>query len=208
MFHCPCAISISGVSGSGKTHLTYKILKYKEYLFNETIEKVLFAYTVWQPFYNEMEKELKIQFIEGLPTIEYLNEFTNGETNTILVLDDMMNNVVKSTEVETIFTRLSHHRKINLIYINQNIYCQGKNAKSISLNVHYSILLRNPRDLSQIKNLARQVGMTNTLVEAYIDSIKQPFGYLLIDLSPRPDQYILKTNIFPDQNLIVYLPKH
>ena len=206
MFHCPCAVSISGISGSGKTHLTYKIIENRSYLFNEEIKKVLFAYSIWQPFYSKIETELNVQFIEGLPTIDYLNDFTNGEYNTILILDDLMNQVVKSTEIETVFTRLSHHKKINLIFINQNIYCQGKNSKTISLNTHYCLLLRNPRDISQIKNLARQVGMNNTLVEAYMDCTKQAYGYLLIDLSPQPHKYVLKTKIFPNEHMIVYLP--
>ena len=128
MFHCPCTIALSGVSGSGKTHLTYKIIEDKDFLFNEKITKVLYAYSVWQPFYMKMEQDLKINFLEGLPTIEYLNNFTDGQTNTILVLDDMMESVVKSSEIENIFTKLSHHKKINLIYITQNIYCQGKHS--------------------------------------------------------------------------------
>ena len=118
-----------------------------------------------------------------------------------------MNECVKSTQVETIFTRLSHHKQINVIYINQNIYSQGKNSRSIQINTHYNIILRNPRDVSQIQTLARQTGLNKTLVEAYTDAVSEAFGYIVIDLSPNPNQYILKTHIFPDENWIVYMPK-
>ena len=80
MFHCPCTIALSRVSGFGKTHLTYQIIEDKDFLSNEKITKVLYAYSLWQPFHVKMEQDLKINFHEGLPTIEYLNNLTDGQT--------------------------------------------------------------------------------------------------------------------------------
>lgn len=82
-----------------------------------------------------------------------------------------------------------------------------KKFKSISVNTHYCILLRNPRDVSQIKTLARQTGLKQSLIDAYTDAVSTAFGYIVIGLSPSPDKYILKSHIFPNENLIVYLPK-
>ena len=206
-FHTPCTIGISGVSGSGKTVLTYKIIENKDILFDNKIEKILFCYGIYQDIYQKMERELDIEFHEGLPTEEYLTEFTDGQTYTLIILDDLMQKCVKSPQVELIFTRLSHHRKITVIFINQNWYCQGKNACSISINTHYFFILKNPRDVTQVNSLGRQIGMNKTLPEAYRDAVSKPYGYLLIDLSPVPDIYTLKTNIFPGENQIVYLPK-
>ena len=87
------------------------------------------------------------------------------------------------------------------------MFCQGKCARTVSLNTHYTILLRNPRDVMQVGVLGKQIGMNGTLVEAYTDCMAKPYGYLLIDLSPHSDDaYRLKTNIFPDEDRIIYSP--
>lgn len=207
MFKSPCTISISGTTGSGKTVLTYQIINNKDYLFDKKISKILYAFSQWQDIYYKFENELGVEFFEGIPSNEYLTNFSDENEASLLILDDLMNECVKSTQVETIFTRLSHHKQINVIYINQNIYSQGKNSRSIQINTHYNIILRNPRDVSQIQTLARQTGLNKTLVEAYTDAVSKAFGYIVIDLSPNPNQYILKTHIFPNENLIVYMPK-
>ena len=69
------------------------------------------------------------------------------------------------------------------------------------------ILLRNPRDKSQISTLGKQIGLGKTLIEAYEDCTSQAYGYLLVDLSPHSDNnFQLKTNIFPYEDIIVYIP--
>lgn len=133
MFKSPCTISISRISGSGKTVLTYKIIENKDYLFSQKIVKVLYAYTQWQDIYHKFEKELSVDFHEGIPTNEYLSTFSNKNEHSLIILDDLMNECMKSTQVETIFTRLSHHHKINVIFISQNLFCQGKNSRVFPL---------------------------------------------------------------------------
>ena len=86
------------------------------------------------------------------------------------------------------------------------MYCQGKCARTMSLNTHYMILLRNPRDVSQVTVLAKQTGLGQTLVDAYQDALSKPYGYLVVDLSPHSSNFKLKTDIFPDEYTIVYLP--
>ena len=44
--------------------------------------------------------------------------------------------------------------------------------------------------------------------EAYVDAMKRPYGYILLDLrSDQDDDLCLRTNIFPDERQIVYVPK-
>lgn len=67
--------------------------------------------------------------------------------------------------------------------------------------------MKNARDASQISMLSRQLypGCSGLLLEAYRDATKEPFGYLVVDTSPRgEDKYRLRTNIFPGEALIVY----
>jgi hypothetical protein len=50
-----------------------------------------------------------------------------------------------------------HHRNLSIIYIVQNIFHQGKEMRNISLNYHYIVLFKSPRDKEQISMLARQI---------------------------------------------------
>ena len=81
----------------------------------------------------------------------------------------------------TSFTRGSHHRNLSVIYIVQNLFHQGKGSRSVSLNSHYLVLFKNPRDKL---TLAKQMypGQTDFFLNQYEEAVKRPFGYLLIDL--------------------------
>ena len=205
IFHAPTTISISGTTGSGKTTLLFEILKHKGKLFSIPPNKIMYCYGVWQNAFEDMEKE--IDFHHGIPNEKDIEAFADGKQN-IIILDDLMDEVVANSQVQHLFTRGSHHKNLTIIYINQNMFAQGKCARTVNLNTHYLILLRNPRDKSQVGVLGKQIGLGRTLIEAYQDCTSQPYGYLLVDLSPHTDANIqLKTNIMPEEDMVVYLPQ-
>ena len=74
----------------------------------------------------------------------------------------------------------------------------------MSLNAHYMVLFKNPRNVSQFANLARQMypKTSQFAVDAYRDETREPYSYLLIDLRPEQDEEMrLRTNIFPGENV-------
>lgn len=92
-----------------------------------------------------------------------------------------------------------------MIYITQNVFDRAVQHRTISLNTHYMVLFKNPRDKSQITVLSRQIDMPN-LMSAYLDDTRVPHGYLLVDLSPQtPDELRLRSQMF--ENLVVYMPR-
>ena len=60
----------------------------------------------------------------------------------------------KDKRIADLFTKGSHHRNLSVIYIVQNIFHQGKEMRIISLNAHYIVLFKSPRDRQQISILA------------------------------------------------------
>ena len=69
----------------------------------------------------------------------------------------------------------------------------------MTLNAHYLILFKNPRDASQISHLARQMfpGHSKYMIEAFADATQMPYSYLVIDLTASTeDQYRLRSGIF------------
>ena len=80
----------------------------------------------------------------------------------------------------------------------------------MSLNAHYIVLFKNPRNAMQVSTLARQMypGQNKFLVEAFRNATEKPFGYLLLDLKPDTDEkYRIRTNVFPEERQYVFIPK-
>ena len=202
----PCTISLTGQTGSGKTHFIKRLLQNKGDMFKPEPSEVLYCYGVYQKAFEEMEKEMPfLSFHKGLPNAQEIDDFANLNANKMIVCDDLMEQMVKSSEIEALFTRNSHHKNLTVVYINQNLYCPGKHSRTINLNTHYLILMRNPRDVSTMSTLGRQLGIGGALCEAYKDVHKKPFSYLVLDMSPYgEDQYKLRTNIFKGEDTIIY----
>ena len=74
----------------------------------------------------------------------------------LIVFDDQMIDASKDKRIVNLFTRGSHHRNLSVIYIVQNLFHQGKGSRNISLNGHYLMLFKNPRDKLQILTVVKQ----------------------------------------------------
>ena len=112
--------------------------------------------------------------------------------------------------VVDMFTKYSHHKNLSIIYLTQNLFHQGRGQRDISLNAHYIVVFKNPRDGAQIQHFSRQLHPENTkfIQEAYNDATSVPHGYLLLDLRQEtPENCRVRSCIFPDDEInYVYVP--
>ena len=111
---------------------------------------------------------------------------------------------------EFLFTRGCHHRNVSVIFILQNIFHRGKELRDVSLNSHYLVLFKSPRDSSQINHLAKQMFPSHVkyMQESFQDATSRPDGYLLCDLKPKtPTVFRLRTNVFPGETQFAYVRK-
>ena len=200
----PFTCIIAGPSGCGKTSLTKAIIQ------NQLIEpkptKVVWRYAEDQPMYKSLEG---IEFIQGIP--DDLEVRFDRHYNNLLIIDDLMTRFQNDDRLTRLFSVGSHHRNLSIIFIVHNLFSQGKEMRTLSLNTHYIVLFKNPRDRLQISVLARQMYANNArfLMEAYHDATKQAYGYLLIDLKPTTDEALrVRTGILPDDVQLVYVQNH
>ena len=195
-FYSPTTITVCGMTCSGKSYFVRRL--FRENMFNTPPNKIYWYYGIWQKEFDDMEG---IEFHEGLP--DSFDNCMDG-THNVLVFDDLAECVTKSNIVENLFTRGMHHGNITIIYCTQNLFYNGKNARNIALNSHYTILFKNPRAAMQVRTLASQTGLQH-LTKAYEDAMKERYGYLVLDLCPHTDEtYRLRTHIFPNEDVIVY----
>lgn len=210
-FESCSSICISGPTGVGKTRWVYKLLRELNGMYIDPPAKVLYCYGIYQPLFDEMERNVdNITMHQGLPTQEEIDDFADGQ-HGLIILDDLSHAVLENKDMELLFTQGCHHRRLSLVFITQNLYTQGKSARTIALNVWYLVLFKNVRDKSQISILGRQLypGRSGVLTEAYDDCMKEPRAYLVVDMAPMSDDnHRLRTHIFPNENTIIYVPRN
>ena len=203
-FQAGSPIMVSGPTKSGKTYWTHKLLINN--MFTQPVKSVLYCYGVYQEYYDQM-KIPNLEFHEGLPTLEKVKSLHDGMFH-VIVLDDLMEYIVKSIETQNLFTKYCHHYNITAIFLTQNVFAQGPCSRTININTHILVLFANKRDESQALNLAKQLYPCETkfFMEVYKDTTTIPHGYLVIDCDPKsPRDLKLRTNIFPGEKNICYL---
>lgn len=191
---------VAGPSKSGKTEFVKKLVENTHWI-TPYPEKIVWCYREWQSAYESLQDRVK--FIRNIPEDD---EKLVADLNTrhLLIFDDMMGGKAIESIVDW-FTRKAHHRNTSVIYITQNVFDRAAQHRTISLNAHYLVLFKNPRDKSQIVVLSRQLDMPH-LMSAYQDATRQPHGYLIVDLSPQtPDELRLRSQLF--ETLTVYMAR-
>lgn len=207
----PFTCYVAGPTGSGKTMLIRDILRHNHVTLTPNFEilNVLWLHGQWQDIYKEpIGSNVITTYIEGLPTEDAIMEIKPN----VIVFDDLLTELANSGELANFFTKKSHHLNISVFFLTQNLFPRSPIMRTVSLNSHYIILLKNPRDQLQIMSLARQIYPSSAkfLLDAYKDATSRPFGYLLVDLKPdTDDRYRLRTNILrkAGRDLIIYAPK-
>ena len=114
-FQAGSPIMIAGPTGSGKTFWTNKLLKNQ--MFTEPVSSVLYCYGVYQTYYDKMEIP-NLEFHEGLPSLDKVQSLNDGKFH-VIVLDDLMEYIVKSVETQNLFTKYCHHYNITAIFLTQ-----------------------------------------------------------------------------------------
>jgi len=196
----PFTCIVAGPTGCGKTEFVKRLIANRVAVFDQPPEYILWCYGEYQPLYASIEAD----FVEGLPDLDSID----AQKRNLIVLDDLL--METDDRVAKLFTKVSHHRNTSIVYITQNLFQQNKVNRTISLNAHYMVLFKNPRDVSQVTHLAKQMypGHVKFMQEAFKDATEKPYGYLLVDLKPHtPESLRLRTDIFPGEVQYVYLRK-
>ena len=170
-------------------------------------DKIIYCYSIWQDlFLNMLEHNPNILFIQDMVADEQID----ASKKHLIILDDLMDESKDNAQVSKLFTKGSHHRNISVIFISQNLFVQGKYTRSISLNSHYMIIFKNPRDKTQFSHIARQMfpGNSQFLTESFMDATCVPHGYLFLDFKQdTPDKLRVRTKILSNEETIVYIKK-
>ena len=84
-------------------------------MFTEPIALVLYCYGVYQEYYNQKNIP-NLEFHEGLPSFKKVQSLHDGKFH-IIVLDDLMEYIIKSVETQNLFTKYCHHYNITAVFL-------------------------------------------------------------------------------------------
>ena len=198
----PFTALVAGMTGSGKTVWVQKLLEHANEMISPPPQRIIWCYSQWQPAYEQMQHSVSgIEFVKGIPADLEEDWYLNEGISNLIVVDDQMAEASSDKRVLNLFTKGSHHRNLSVIFLLQNLFHQGKINRTISLNSHYLVLFKNPRDKLQIMTLAKQMypGGTESFMKKYEEAVSRPYGYLLVDLKPNtPERCRLRTNVLPN----------
>jgi hypothetical protein len=194
---------VSGPTKSGKTHFTINLLKHLHTLVEPIPEKIIWCFGQNQKFVGLPDE---VELCEGLARVSEID----GSEPSLLVIDDLMQEAAQDKDIVDLFTKGSHHKDLSVIMLVQNLFHQGKFMRTISLNTHYMVLFKNPRDAGQIRHLASQLfpGQVAYLIDAYKQATARPHGYLLLDFTQATtDSHRVLSDVLPGELGYYYAPK-
>lgn len=170
---------VSGPTRCGKSTFVHALLNDKT-MFDSLPDKIY-----W--FYGQATDDLKAKdyiIKEGLP-----DSFSDIPSNSVIVLDDLMDEAKDHPGVTNLFTKLVHHRNLFVINITQNFFLRTNATRTRRLNSQYLVIFKNPSDATQIAVIGRQMYPKNSnfLSDVYTEVTKQPHGYVFIDLRQETD---------------------
>ena len=195
----PFPALVAGPTCCGKSQFVKRLLESGEDMIKGAPENIIWCYGIYQPAYDEMLKTIaNITNIEGVP--DDLESMINPSVRNLVVLDDLMHELSNDQRITSLFTKGCHHRNLSVIFILQIIFHRGKELRDMSLNCHYLVLFKSPRESSRVTHLAKQIfpGHINYMRESFQDATDEAYGYLFCDLKAQtPKDFRLRTNIFP-----------
>lgn len=180
----------SGSSQSGKTNLIGGIMRNQKRIFGESFNSIEY-------FYPEYLDECPVDwhnFIDtpitykcGFPTEKDISDL---ESNSCIIIDDMMSRVVKSELMRQFFNVISGKKRISIICVTQNYFIQGPFSRDIRNSTNYVCLFRNCADDKLNKRVAVALGITKAFSKAEEDVFQtQVYPYIFIDQTQRNQIY-------------------
>lgn len=191
--HSNRSMMVCGPSHAGKSSFVMELLGRRQEIFRDVPKRVVWCYGIYQ---HSLIAELHSK---GYETHQGIISASEIRPYDVIVLDDLLNESKNSEDVTIMFTRVAHHKPAFIIYIMQNLFPPGKEARTRSLNTHYYVIFKNPRDKSQIEFLARQIAphKSKALIAAFESATTKAHSYLFLDLTQEcPDFVRYRGNIF------------
>ena len=204
----PFTMLIAGPTSCGKSRLVFKIIENVKTLVTPEVHDITYCYSQWQPEFDTL-KTAGVIFKEGLPSREELFDSSRDTSrHCMLIIDDLLDPEYAPI-AKDLFIKGSHHLNMNVIFITQNLFFANKDFRTLSLNSHYLVIFKNPRDMSQIGYISRQAfpAQPTFLTQVYNNETRAKHSYIVLDCKQNtPDNLRVRNSITTPWNTLVFIP--
>lgn len=209
-FDHPVRMMIAGPPQSGKSTFIKNLVKYRKSIFTTEFSRVLYCIPVEMIHAHRVFCDVlktffpNLEVVGGLPKAH--NVFNDGDFQKLVIIDDLMIEIFRSSEMTNLFSRLSSHGNTSVVFTTQNFF-ESQNNKTIVRMCNAQVIFNNNMDKVMIRNIGsmittRQPDFLNNCFETlrfYFPKEKHP--YILIDGTA--DQHMngimFRSHIFPNQ---------
>lgn len=175
----PFNLLISAATQGGKTRWIERLLE-KRMIFPWP-EKILYIRAFESQTLRASAAFQSIEFMTNVPDDIADEAFLDKRIRSLIILDDQLTSI--NEDVLNLFIRGTHHLNRSCIMTVQNLFFQAPMMRTISLNSHYVVIMKQPRDMQQIEVLGRQMYPRNAqlFLDAYRVATNEAYGYLFLD---------------------------
>lgn len=184
-----------GPSRCGKTCFIIDIIQNLNSIAVAPPTQVIYVYKVWQQKFDEIEESgLVTHFVKDQEDIvEIVKEKGKGES-ILIIFDDLINSP-NLPEISNLFVVDGRHSNFSLIFLSQRMFVNNESFRQISNNCDYLVIFKNPRNSSEVRVLAQQITPGSLeLINIYNKATKDPFSYLLINLTQECQDHVKYTS--------------
>jgi hypothetical protein len=128
VFAHPSQLMIAGATKSGKSSLVVQIIKNMEKMFDTVPESVYWFYAMPSSVENVPHELPRVMLRNGSPTEDMIASIIKNGRPKLMIMDDMqqmMDNKNQAQIISDIFTKVSHHGNLSVIFIVQNLYLKN-----------------------------------------------------------------------------------
>ena len=115
----PCRMLIAGPTMSGKSEFILNLIKYRNTIFDSKFDRIIYCIPAQSSGHHYAYIQRMTHYfpdlhvIEGLPKLE-ADFLLDPDSHKLVIMDDLVHEMLKSKEVESIFTVHSHHSKLSI----------------------------------------------------------------------------------------------
>ena len=236
----PFTCLIAGKSQSGKTELLLSILSQWRYITTDHegvyCRKLYWYYGTASPdqmnrvkqifedyrMEDGATKNIELRFVHVTSfKDEDVKQSLKNMSNAIVVFDDLMNQMSVDEYTANLFTRESHHNRLCVFHLWQNIFPTTKFAPEITRNTQYKILFMNPETSRQLRDMLSNMypyegaKVFHKIMDFFKTESPENYPFVMFRTSPQEKNrdctivgYAVNRNIEDVKNHIFLTPPH
>lgn len=185
-----------GSSGSGKSTYIHHLLSDLERYFDPAPSRVLYFHRTLANEDFLLNNKIELRSDDPSNLVAELEADPSRLKNSLIILDDALN-YIKSKAIVSLFTRLSNHSDISVMFVSQQLFGAHASLRTVYLNCNHFCLFSSPNDPSSVNILSsRLFPQKPRFLSDALRQVSQQSPYSPLHISTRPNFFLDQFRVF------------